>query len=240
MSFVYSFDAISKIRIMTRNYLNTISICFLLCLAFSTNLIIAQSGKANPAVDEKVKKFLTDHSRQWYDMNIPAADGQLLYDIIVKNNYKSALEIGTSTGHSGIWIAWALSKTGGKLITIDIDERRHREALENFRQAGLSDYIDARLADAHELVKALKGPFDFVFSDADKDWYKNYFIDVDPKLKVGGCFTAHNISDRGRGGYGGYGGQGSFLSYIRSLPNYETTVNNGGGGVSISYKKSEK
>ncbi len=44
-------------------------------------------------------------------------------------------------------------------------------------------------------LKELKGPFDFVFSDADKDWYKNYFIDVDPKLKVGGCFTAHNISD---------------------------------------------
>jgi caffeoyl-CoA O-methyltransferase len=169
-------------------------------------------------------------------MNIPAADGQLLYDIIIKNNYKSALEIGTSTGHSGIWIAWALSKTGGKLITIDLDENRYKQALQNFKDAGLSEYIDARLADAHQLVKDLKGPFDFVFSDADKDWYKNYFIDVDPKLKSGGCFTAHNISDRGRGGYGG---QAAFLDYVRSLINYETSVNNNGGGVSISYKKSE-
>jgi caffeoyl-CoA O-methyltransferase len=200
----------------------------------------AQSLKENPALDERVRKFLADHSRQWYDMNVPVVDGQLLYDIIVRNNYKSALEIGTSTGHSGIWIAWALSKTGGKLITIDIDEERHNKALENFKQAGLSDYIDARLADAHQLVKELKGPFDFVFSDADKDWYKNYFIDVDPKLETGGCFTAHNISDRSRGGYGGYGGQGVFLDYIKSLKNYETTVNSAGGGVSISYKKSEK
>jgi predicted O-methyltransferase YrrM len=55
-------------------------------------------------------------------MNIPDVDGKLLYDIIIKNNYKSALEIGTSTGHSGIWIAWALSKTDGKLVTIEIDE----------------------------------------------------------------------------------------------------------------------
>ena len=108
----------------------------------------------------------------------------MLYDLIIKGNYKSALEIGTSTGHSGIYIAWALSKTGGKLITIDIDEERHKTALENFKKAGLSEYIDARLADAHSLVKELKGPFDFVFSDADKDWYKNYFIDVDPKLKT--------------------------------------------------------
>jgi predicted O-methyltransferase YrrM len=206
---------------------------------FFTLPVKSQSVKANPDLDEKVRKFLSDNSRQWYDMNVPAVDGQLLYDIIIKNNYKSALEIGTSTGHSGIWIAWALSKTGGKLITIDIDEGRHKKALENFRQAGLSEYIDARLADAHQLVKDLKGPFDFVFSDADKDWYKNYFTDVDPKLKVGGCFTAHNISDRGRG-YGGYGGQGAFLDYVRNLKNYETTVNSSGGGVSISYKKSEK
>lgn len=208
------------------------------CLLY-TFPVRSQPLKENPALDEKVKRFLSENSRQWYDMNIPSADGQLLYDIIIKNNYRSALEIGTSTGHSGIWIAWALSKTGGKLITIDIDEGRHKRALENFKEAGLSEYIDARLADAHKLVKELKGPFDFVFSDADKDWYKNYFTDIDPKLVAGGCFTAHNVSERGRG-YGGYGGQGEFLQYIKSLKNYETTVNSAGGGVSISYKRSEK
>ena len=222
-------------------------ICFVLFLTIVSHHAGSQTLKSNPALDEKVKKFLSDNSRRWYDMNIPATDGQLLHDIIVKNNYKSALEIGTSTGHSGIWIAWALSKTGGKLITIEIDPDRHRRAVENFKAAGLSDYIDARLADAHTLVKELKGPFDFVFSDADKDWYKNYFIDADPKLKVGGCFTAHNIYDRspgssgGRGGRGGYrSGQDEFLDYVRSLSNYETTVNNAGGGLSISYKKSAK
>ena len=177
-------------------------ICLLIAASILHGQVIAQALKENTALDEKVKKFLSDHSGQWHDLNIPAADGQLLYDLIIKGNYKSALEIGTSTGHSGIYIAWALSKTGGKLITIDIDEERHKTALENFKQAGLSEYIDARLADAHMLVKELKGPFDFVFSDADKDWYKNYFIDVDPKLKVGGCFTAHNISDRDMGGRG--------------------------------------
>jgi caffeoyl-CoA O-methyltransferase len=200
----------------------------------------AQALKENPALDAKVKKFLSDHTGQWHDMNIPTADGQSLYDIIIKGGYKSALEIGTSTGHSGIYIAWALSKTGGKLITIDIDEERHKTALENFKQAGLSEYIDARLADAHALVKELKGPFDFVFSDADKDWYKNYFTDVDPKLKTGGCFTTHNISDRSRGGRGGNMGYGDYLEYVRSLKNYETTLNTNGGGLLISYKRSEK
>ncbi|NLV18290.1 MAG: methyltransferase [Bacteroidetes bacterium] len=212
-------------------------IVLIISLFFLSTNMYSQNLREDSQLDNRVREFL--RSQRWYDMNIPSVDGQLLYDIIIKNNYTSALEIGTSTGHSGIWIAWALSKTGGKLITLEIDEGRYREALENFREAGLSEYIDARLADAHEMVKELEGPFDFVFSDADKNWYKNYFIDIDPKLKVGGCFTAHNIAEIGRG-YGGYGGQADFLRYVRSLPNYETSLNTRGGGVSVSYKKSEK
>ncbi len=206
-----------------------------ICTGLSFNFVSSAQEKAE-SLDEKVRKFLDDHSGQWHDLNVPESDGRLLYDIIIKNNYKSALEIGTSTGRSGIWIAWALSKTGGKLITIDIDPERHKTAVENFKKAGLSPYIDARLADAHQLVKELPGPFDFVFSDADKGWYKNYFLDADPKLIVGGCFTAHNISPGGRG----YGGTGEFYSYITSLKNYQTTVNTEGGGVSISYKRSTR
>ncbi len=209
--------------------------CLLLAAAMLPGQVEAQSLKENPALDKKVEIFLSEHAGRWHDMNVPTADAKLLHDLILKGNYKSALEIGTSTGYSGIYIAWALSKTGGKLITIDIDENRHKTAVENFKEAGLSEYIDARLADAHTLVKELKGPFDFVFSDADKYWYKNYFNDVDPKLKVGGCFTTHNISERGRGGY-----NPDYLEYVRSLENYETTLNNEGNGLLISYKRSEK
>ena len=182
-------------------------------------------------LDKKVEALLKDRRGTWQDMNVPSSDGQLLYDLIIKNNYTRALEIGTSTGHSGIWIAWALSKTGGKLITIDIDESRHREAVENFKKAGLSQYIDARLADAHELVPELEGPFDFVFSDADKSWYKNYFMAVYPKLESGGCFTAHNVSNN-------MYGIKEFLDYIQGLPDMETTIDkSSSSGVSISYKK---
>ena len=208
--------------------------CVLLTALMIPGQVRAQALKENPVLDEKVKTFLSDHSGKWQDMNVPVSDGQLLYDLVIKGNYKSALEIGTSTGHSGIYIAWALSKTGGKLITIDIDESRHKIALENFKRAGLSEYIDARLADAHSLVKELNGPFDFVFSDADKNWYTNYFNDVDPKLKVGGCYTTHNISETRRMG------EGDYLKYVRSLKNYESTLNTEGAGLLISYKRAEK
>jgi predicted O-methyltransferase YrrM len=192
----------------------------------------AQKTATSKELDETVEKFLNENRGSWHDWNVPYEDGKTLFNLIVKNNYTRALEIGTSTGHSAIWMAWALSKTGGKLITIEIDEDRYKTALKNFKKAGVEEFIDARLADAHQLVKELKGPFDFVFSDADKEWYTQYFKEVDPKLVVGGCFTAHNVTD-------GFGDVKRFLNYVRSLPNYETTIDrSSSSGISISYKKS--
>lgn len=217
---------------------------FSFCLVFLIVLPVlfypagfASEKPGDSELDRKVKTFLDAHRYQWYRMNVPVSDGKVLYDLVIKNKYKNALEIGTSTGHSAIWIAWALSKTGGKLVTVEIDEPTYKTALKNFKEAGLSDYIDARLADAHDLVPKLNGPFDFVFCDADKDWYKNYFIAVLPKLVVGGCYTAHNISM----GHSRRSGVGAFLDYVNGLPDFETTiVNNSHSGISVSYKKAKK
>jgi|SRR5688572_9184679 len=193
--------------------------------------VYSQPGDSRKALDEKVQAFLTDHKSKWHDLNVPYEDGQVLHDLIVKNKYTSALEIGTSTGHSTIWIAWAMSKTGGKVITIEIDESRHKEAIENLKHVGLSQYVDARLADAHDLVKTLNGPFDFVFSDADKTWYTQYFKDLEPKLSVGGCFTAHNVNNN-------FSGITEFMQYVKSKKNFETSIlGSKGEGISVSYKK---
>ena len=187
-------------------------------------------------LDRRVKNFLESQKNEWHDLNIPSSDGHVLYDIIIKNGYKRGLEIGTSTGHSAIWIAWAFSKTGGKLITIEIDESRYKKALANFEKAGLTDFIDTRLANAHDLVKELEGPFDFVFSDADKDWYINYFKDVSSKLEQGGCFSAHNVRPVGSESRRGMRGTREYLEYVLGLGQYKTTVDNSGGGIAISYK----
>ena len=210
-----------------------------LCLAALVSLAcLTWAEQSDTALDARVKAFLQKARFGWGDMNVPESDGQLLFDLVLKNKYTKALEIGTSTGHSGIWIAWALSKTGGKLITVEIDERRHREALANFKEAGLSDYIDARLDDAHRLVPELKGPLDFVFSDADKEWYTNYAKAVIPKLEPGGCLATHNISGR-RGGFGrGYGGgNGDYYEYMLSLPEFETSMAAPGSSLAVSFKK---
>jgi caffeoyl-CoA O-methyltransferase len=161
-------------------------------------------GDAPTARDERVRAFLESRASDWRDMNVPVGDGQFLHDLIVERGYTRALEIGTSTGHSSIWIAWALSRTGGRLVTLEIDEGRQRQALENFAAAGVADLIDARLGDAHEIVKTIEGPFDFVFSDADKGWYTQ-------------CYVSHNIRMRGMRDY---------LDYLRSRPDFTTTIEN--------------
>lgn len=220
-------------------FLNNVSIPFLvialiLSSSFSIRSGICKENRDNKALDEKVSKFLESRQGIWHDWNIPYSDGKILYELVLKNNYKKALEIGTSTGHSAIWIAWALSKTGGKLITIEIDENRYKRALANFKAAGLSEYIDARLADAHELVEKLEGPFDFVFVDADKEWSKNYFTALAPKVEVGGCFTAHNARNTGMKGIK------EFLDYVKGLPNFKTTIDTtSSSGISISCKIAE-
>lgn len=216
----------------SNSYISILALSTLLCL--SVIPLFSQNPDKNTGIDEKVKKFLESRKYDWRDLNVPESDGKILYGLIVEHKYKNALEIGTSTGHSGIWIAWGLSKTGGTLTTIEIDERRHNEALENFKEAGVSGLIDARLADAHELVPELEGKFDFVFIDADKDWYINYAKAVIPKLTVGGCIAAHNISDR----RGSRSLTGNFLNYMKSLPDMETSVlHESIAGISVSYKK---
>ncbi|MCX6559631.1 MAG: class I SAM-dependent methyltransferase [Candidatus Aminicenantes bacterium] len=205
--------------------------------ALAALLLAALALAAAPArspqdLDAKVRAFLDQRDGRWHDLNIPSADGKILFDLIVEKGYKRALEVGTSTGHSGTWIAWALSKTNGRLITIEIDADRHGEAVQNFKAAGLADRIEARLGDAHGIVPKLVGPFDFVFLDADKEWNLQYAKDLLPKLAKGGCIAVHNIFGRGRGWTREY------WDFMAARTDLETRVESGSsGGLVLSFKK---
>ncbi len=219
---------------MMKNLFRTIVVVFMgaiLTLGISDHCDGAEKQKIT---DEKVKKFLGGMKHQWRDLNVPEEDGKILFEIVLKNRYQKALEVGTSTGHSAIWIAWALSKTGGKLITVEIDEGRYQQAVQNFREAGLSEYIDARL-----LVRGLPGPFDFVFIDADKEYYPNYARALVPKIEPGGCLTAHNVEDPGPALRGGSeGGTAEYYRYLKSLPEFETRIHpQSRWGLAVSYKR---
>jgi predicted O-methyltransferase YrrM len=88
------------------------------------------------------------------------------------------------------------------------------------------------------LVKDLPGPFDFVFIDADKDWYVNYAEALIPKIEPGGCITAHNVEDRASHGGGYMSGTDEYYRYMKALPEFETRIHPGSrAGIATSYKK---
>jgi len=125
----------------------------------------------------------------------------IFYNILLKSkDAKKILEIGMSAGYSTIWFAEAISKkTGGKIITIDQDIKKIERAKRNFEDAGLSDLIDIRHGDALEVLLDIKNEsnssesFDFVFIDADKERYIQYFDAILPMVKPGGLIGADNI-----------------------------------------------
>ena len=128
-------------------------------------------------------------------------DTGIFYNILLQsNNTKNILEIGMSVGYSTIWFAEAISKnTDGQIITIDQDKKKIERAKKNYDAAGISDLIEIRHGDALDVLFDLKNDnkyrefFDFVFIDADKERYIQYFDEVLPLVKPGGLIGADNI-----------------------------------------------
>jgi predicted O-methyltransferase YrrM len=164
-------------------------------------------------------------------MNIAPAEGEYLSNLVVKLKARRVLEIGTSNGYSGIWLALGLRQTGGRLITLDIDMGRRALALANFKATGLDHLVDARLCDAIKEIPRIDGPFDLVFIDAWKPDYLRYLRMVLPKVRSGGAITAHNVVSEAAE-------MPDFLNEIRTNSDLNTEiVSLGPAGLSVSFKK---
>jgi predicted O-methyltransferase YrrM len=175
---------------------------------------------------ETLKEF-PDKPARW---NVPAEDGRLLYDLILENDYQRVLEVGTSNGYSALWMGFALKQTGGRLITIEMNEERAQEARENIEKAGLSSVIEVRLGNAMDQLPRLSGTFEMVFLDADKSQYLDYFRYIDSLVPDGGTITAHNVSTMAYA-------MRDFLDALRDHGSYETQVHRESRqGMLVAYK----
>lgn len=125
--------------------------------------------------------------------NVPASDGRMLRVLAEAVNAKHIVEIGTSTGISGMWFAMALQKTGGTLTTFELDHRRATVARANFQKAGVENLVTVVEGDAHQNITRVTGPIDIVFIDAEKSGYVDYFNKMLPKVRPGGLILAHNV-----------------------------------------------
>jgi len=153
------------------------------------------------AIEDEPLKFARENSsRQGLPkISIEAHEGRFLQFLVRACNAKKALEIGTLGGYSGIWIARGLSP-GGVLITLEKENPHAQVARSHFIKAGLEDMVEIRTGDAHSQLRALsiEIQFDFVFIDAEKSGYSDYFSWAVEYVRVGGIIAAHNVLAYGR------------------------------------------
>jgi len=187
---------------------------------------LEKSPIAKDANEKKIFGVLENILRSQRYRNVPPQDGRFLRMMTESMNAKNVIEIGTSTGYSGIWFGMALQKTGGKLTTYEIDAQRAATARANFKRAGMAGVITLIEGDAHEEIKKLKSPIDILFLDADKEGYIDYLDKLLPLVRPGGLVIAHNINPRMA--------DPKYMNTITTNPDLETIVRS---GVSLTLKK---
>ena len=181
--------------------------------------------------DELVLPMLQHLPYTYGGMNIPSTDGRFLYDMIIELGYSHGLEIGTSNGYSTLWLGLAFRVTGGAIITLEVEPRSAEEARANFMRAGLDDVIETRTCDALEEIPKLEGEFDFVFIDAWKPDYIQYFELLRDRIRPGGAITAHNVISQDNH-------MRDFLAAIDTDPDFETTIHRTSTeGISVSIRR---
>lgn len=135
---------------------------------------------------------------------ISKEQGKEISKIIVENNLKNVVEFGTSFGISTIYLADAVRKTGGKVITTELLESKAIKAKQNIEDAGLSDYVEIRIGDAIETLKKISEPIDFLFLDGWKDLYLTLFQQLEPQFHKGTLIYADNMDMSGTQNYASY------------------------------------
>lgn len=124
---------------------------------------------------------------------VSAQTGQLLNILAKSLKAPTILELGTSFGYSGLWLAEAARATGGRLVTMEKHDYKAEYARSMHQKAGLAGHVDYQVGDAVALTRALPGNVDFVFLDTWKDIYVECLEAFYPKLNPGAIIVADNI-----------------------------------------------
>ena len=184
-------------------------------------------GALTPAIESVLKSIKAADKGL---LAVSEEDGRFLRLMVATRNAKSVLEIGAASGYSGIWLGLGARESRGRVVSIEYDPQRAKEAAANIQKAGLADVVRVVSGDAFAEIPKLQGTFDVVFLDAWKPDYKRFFDLVFPRLDPGGVFLAHNVVNKASD-------MEPFLKTIQTHPRLFTSiVSPGSEGMSVSYK----
>jgi caffeoyl-CoA O-methyltransferase len=162
------------------------------------------------------------------------ADTGIFFSVLLKAmRARRILEVGTSAGFSTLWFAGAIGNSRNtKVITIEMNSQKVERALKNFKEAGVDKMIEIKQGLALDVLHNLKGNFDFVFLDADKENIIKYFDLALPLVRIGGIIAADNMlyPDHFRPAMRKY------ARHVRSKPNIQSVTVPIGMGEEITIK----
>jgi predicted O-methyltransferase YrrM len=183
-----------------------------------------QAGQQNDAHEqERSKKML----------NLEPETARFLHMFVRSTHRTRLLEIGTSNGYSTIWLAWAMSLTGGRMISIDRDDEKQFMADLYLRRVGLREVVDLKCGDATEIVDNLPGPFDCVFFDADRYSAPSQLTLLMPRLLPDVLLLADNALSHPTE-------IAAYLRMLEFLLDFDRVVVPIGKGLSIAYRGDER
>ncbi|MFV1960712.1 MAG: O-methyltransferase [Acidimicrobiia bacterium] len=162
------------------------------------------------------------------EIAVSADVGRLLKILVSMTPGRLALELGTLAGYSGIWIARGLAPDG-KLITIEYQARHADFAESELARAGVGDKVEVVRGAALEVLPELRErvgdrALDFVFIDAVKSEYVEYFAAIKPMIAIGGLLVADNVYGTGQGWIDEGYGTDEFNRLVAGDPDFESTV----------------
>ena len=184
-------------------------------------------GVLTPQIESILKSIKTADKGQ---LAVSEEDGRFLRVLVATRSAKSILEIGAASGYSGIWLGLGARESRGRVVSIEYDPQRAKEAAVNIQKAGLTDVVRIIHGDAFAEIPKLQGTFDLVFLDAWKPDYKRFFDLVYPRLEPGGVFLAHNVVNKAS----------EMEPFLKTIQNHSglftSVVSPGSEGMSVSYK----
>lgn len=184
------------------------------------------SPAANPA-EARVLAVIEEMERtKAIRFGIPAADGRRLRLLAESIGARHVVEIGTSTGYSGLWLGLGVLPTQGRVTTFELDPAVAERARAHFSKAGLDQTIQVIVGDAHQQISRVQGPIDMVFIDADKEGYVDYLDKVLLLVRPGGLILAHNVS-----------AAPDYMRRVTTDPRLDTIRLTHASGLSASLKK---
>lgn len=157
---------------------------------------------------------------------------KLVSMLVVSKKALNIVEVGSGLGYSTLWLAYAASVTGGKVITCEIDPARADETRLNLEKADMTDYVEVLTGDAREVLRHRDEPVDFLFIDGDYGQYETYFDVVYKRMGLGATIVADDVVAREND-------LADYTTYVQNHPNLESVTIPLGQGLEFSVKTAE-